>query len=338
MDQSMSLTSLTDRVTPIEAGAEVVAAGFLGRLPVFALADGAVLLAEIGAERRIGAHEDGAVLVAACDGKKIFTGGDDGAVVATDASGASEILAREKGWIDALACREDGALAWSSGKTVRVRSPRGEIKPFAAPSSVRGLAFFPKGYRLAVAHYNGVSLWFPNTAAEPDALAWKGSHLDVAVSPDARFVVTSMQENALHGWRLADRKDMRMTGYPAKTRSFSWSHDGLWLATSGADGCVVWPFSGKEGPMGQPPRECGVRPNVLTTAVAFHPKALVVAIGYDDGWILLVRLTDGAEILVRRTDAEEPRDAISALAFDASGARLAFGAKSGRAGILDIPA
>ena len=37
--------------------------------------------------------------------------------------------------------------------------------------------------------------------------------------------------------------------------------------------------------------------------VAFHPKALVVAIGYEDGWILLCRLTDGAEILVRRTEA-----------------------------------
>ncbi len=334
----MGLSSLTDRVTPIEAGAEVVGAAFLGRLPAFALADGTVLVAEIGAERRIKAHEDGAVLVVACDSRKFYTGGDDGIIAATDASGATEVFAREKGWIDALACRADGALAWSSGKNVRARDPKGGIKAFAAPSTVRGLAFFPKGYRLAVAHYNGASLWFPNTAAVPDALAWNGSHLDVTVSPDARYVVTSMQENALHGWRLSDRKDMRMTGYPAKTRSFSWSHDGLWLATSGADGCIVWPFSGKDGPMGQPPRECGVRPDVVTTAVAFHPQALVVAIGYDDGWILLVRLTDGAEILVRRTEADEPRDAISALAFDASGARLVFGARSGRAGILDIPA
>ena len=110
---------------------------------------------------------------------------------------------------------------------------------------------------------------------------------------------------------------MRMTGYPAKTRSLAWSHDGGWLATSGADGCIVWPFSGKDGPMGQPPRECGVRPNVLVTKVAFHPKALIVAIGYDDGWVLLVRLSDGAEILVRRT--EDERDAISALTFDSTG-------------------
>ncbi len=333
----MSLSSLTDRVTPIEAGEEIVAASFLGRVPAFALADGHILLAEIGEERRIKAHEDGAILIAACDGARFYTGGDDGAIAATDAAGKTDVLAREKGWIDALACRPDGALAWSTGKTVRARDAKGEIKTWTAPSSVRGVAFFAKGYRLAAAHYNGASLWFPNTAAGPEALAWKGSHLDVTVSPDARFVVTSMQENSLHGWRLVDRKDMRMTGYPAKTRSFAWSHDGLWLATSGADGCIVWPFSGKDGPMGQPPRECGVRPNVLVTAVAFHPKSLIVAVGYDDGWILLVRLNDGAEILVRRTEAEAERDAISALAFDTGGARLLFGAKSGKAGVLDLP-
>jgi WD40 repeat protein len=332
----MTTSSLTECVTPIEAKAEVVEARFLGRIPVLVLADGDVLLAEIGEERRVKAHEDGAILVAASDGKRIYSGGDDGCVVATDASGKIEILAKEKGWIDAMTCRDDGALAWSSGKSVRARDAKGEIKSWQAPSSVRGLAFFPKGYRLAVAHYNGASLWFPNTAAGPEALEWKGSHLDAAVSPDGRFVITSMQENMLHGWRLADKKCMRMSGYPAKSRSLSWSHDGSWLATSGADGCIVWPFSGKEGPMGQQPRECGVRPDVLVSRVAFHPKALIVAIGYDDGWILLVRLSDGSEILVRRTEGE--RDAISALAFDAAGGRMVFGTKGGKAGVLDFPA
>src|SRR5438270_75945 len=83
-------------------------------------------------------------------------------------------------------------------------------------------------------------------------------HLDATGSPDGRFIVTSMQENALHGWRLVDSRNMRMTGYPGKTRSMSWSSEGHWLATSGADACVVWPFKDKDGPMGKPPRECGV--------------------------------------------------------------------------------
>jgi WD40 repeat protein len=330
----MSQSSVTDHVTPIEAESEVVGACFLGRLPVLALANGEVLLAEIGAETRIKPHEDGAILTSVSDGQKLYTGGDDGKVFAIDAAGRAELLGQEKGWIDALAAR-DGAVAWSTGKNVRARDAKGEVKHFQAASTARGLAFFPKGYRLVVAHYGGASLWFPNVQGAPEALNWKGSHLDATVSPDARFVVTSMQENSLHGWRLTDKNDMRMSGYPSKTRGFAWSHDGAWLATSGADGCIVWPFSGKDGPMGKAPRECGVRPEVLVTAVAFHPAALVVAIGYDDGWVLLVRLTDAAEILARRTEGQ--RDAVSALAFDSKGGRLIFGTRGGKSGVLDFP-
>ena len=115
-----------------------------------------------------------------------------------------------------------------------------------------------------------------------------------------------------------------MTGYPGKSRSLSWSHDGKFLATSGAEACILWPFADKDGPMGKAPRECGVRP-ARVTAVACHPKALVTSIGYDDGCVLMCRLTDGAELLVRRASAFA--GAISALAWDDAGARLAFGTR-----------
>ncbi len=337
-DQAMndqSDASLTDRVTPIAVGAPVVLATFLGRDPAFALADGTVLIARVGEETRVTAHQDAAILCATSDGERLVTGGDDNRVVVTTADGAQEI-AREKMWIDALAARKDGALAWSCGRAVRARDAKGEVRSFTTPSTARGLAFLPKGYRLAAAHYNGASLWFPNIAGEPETLPWKGSHLDCTVSPDGKYVVTSMQENALHGWRLADKKDMRMTGYPSKTRSFSWSHDGLWLATSGAEAAIVWPFAGKDGPMGKPPRECGVRP-ARVTAVACHPTALIVAIGYVDGWILLVRLTDASELLVRTTRVEDHARAITSLAWDRDGKRLAFGADDGAAGVLSLP-
>ncbi len=143
-----------------------------------------------------------------------------------------------------------------------------------------------------------------------------------------------MQENALHGWRLDDKAHMRMTGYPAKTRSMSWSHDGAWLATSGAEAAIIWPFSGKDGPMGKAPRECGVRP-ARASCVAFHPGALVLAIGYEDGCVLLVRLTDASELLVRLPAKEQK--AVSALAWDKEGRRLAIGGADGYAGVLTLP-
>ena len=326
-------SSLTQHVRPLPAGAHVVRAAFLHGEPALALADGAVLIGEAGAQKRVAAHPDGAILLARSDGKRLLTGGDDGRVVTIEADGSLQEIADEKGrWIDALAMR-GGAIAWAAGRRARARDEAGAIRSFEAPTTVRGLCFLPKGYRLALAHYHGASLWFPNAAAGPSFLEWKGSHLDATASPDGRFLVTSMQENALHGWRLADSRDMRMTGYPGKTRSFSWSHDGHWLATSGADACIVWPFRDKDGPMGKAPRECGVRA-ARVTQVAFHPRALVVAIGYADGLVLLCRLGDAAEILVRAPG----EGAISALGWDASGARLAFGHETGAAGLLTLPA
>ncbi len=331
----MAQPSLTTNVRPILAGAHVTAAAFLGGVPVLALGDGCALLIEAEGEKRVVLHKDGAILVATRAGKRLLTGGDDGRILATSADGSAQEIFREDGkWIDALIGREDFCIAWSSGRQVSARDPQGGVKHFTAPSSVRGLAYAPKGYRIAIAHYNGATLWFPNAAA-PEVFAWKGAHLDVCFSPDGRFLVTSMQENALHGWRIADKQDMRMSGYPAKTRSFSWSRDGHWLATSGAQACIVWPFKDKDGPMKKQPRECGVR-QAKVSRVAFHPKALVIATGYDDGWILLFRLTDGAEILVRKPPAEA-HDPVSALTWDDEGRRLLFGTSEGNAGILAMP-
>jgi YD repeat-containing protein len=327
--------SLTENVAPLDAGAHVTAAAWLGDTAAFALGDGAVVLVKDGAMHRVAAHPDAAILSAAGDGERLVTGGDDGRVAVTGRDGSTRELAATGGpWVDALALHQGGGIAWSAGKNVTARDDKGREKTYQAPSSVRGLAFAPKGYRLAMSHYNGATLWFPNLDAKPEPLEWKGSHLDVTWSPDARFLVTSMQENSLHGWRLQpDKGHMRMSGYPAKTRSWSWSHDGHWLATSGADAAIVWPFESKEGPMGKAPRECGARP-AKVTRVAFHPKAYALAIGYEDGMILLVRLTDASELLVRRT---APASGVTALAWDGAGQRLAFGAADGQAGVLKLP-
>lgn len=329
MNMKTPPVSLQDRVSPRDLGGHILRAGFFGPEAFFILADGQIL---IGEREAITPHGD-AILACDCDGKRIVTGGDDGKIIETRADGASHLLGHEQGrWIEAVSLGPDGAAAWSAGKKAVARDGKGQVKSIAMPSTPQGLAFAPKGYRLGVAHVDGATCWFPNTAAEPETFGWKGPHLDITFSPDNRFLITSMQENQLHGWRLADKGHMRMSGYPSKTRSLSWSHDGLWLATSGAEAAIIWPFA-KDGPTGKAPRECGIRP-AKVTQVAFHPKGLVLAIGYEDGWVMLVRLTDAAELLVR---AGGDGAAITALAWDGDGKNLAFGAESGAGGLVSLP-
>ena len=328
-------TSLTQNVTALDGGDHVITAAFIGAHPVLALADGCVKIITDGQTKSLAPHTGAPVLLGCVAGDTLLTSGEDGKIIATSADGSLTELADNKGrWVDALVAGPAQSIAWSCGKSVFCRDGKGQIRMMEAPSSVRGLGFLPKGYRLAFSHYNGASLWFPNSEAKPESLDWKGSHLDLTVSPDGRFIVTSMQENTLHGWRLADKKDMRMSGYPSKVRSLSWSHDGQWLATSGAEAAVIWPFKDKDGPMGKPPRECGVRPAKITQ-VAFHPKSLVLAIGYEDNCILLCRLTDAAELLVRRP--VDGAGSITSMAWDGAGKRLIFGTSEGQAGLLTLP-
>jgi WD40 repeat protein len=275
----------------------------------------------------------GGILCAASDGKRIVMGGDDGKLVALDAKGVVTELAvyQKRRWIDNVALHPDGAVAWSVGKTAFVRSGKNEDKFFEVPSTVGGLAFAPKGLRLAIAHYNGVTLWFPNMAANGEFLEWAGSHLGVTFSPDNKFLVTTMHEPALHGWRLADNKHMRMSGYPGRVKSMSWSAGGKFLATSGADAVIMWPFASKDGPMGKEPAMLAPL-QARVSVVACHPKQDIFACGYGDGTILMVRLEDGAEILVRRNGTAP----VAALAWNAKGTLLAFADEEGDAGILPL--
>ncbi len=254
-DTPTAIPSLADRVRPIAAGATIVGVHLLGTTPVFVLGEEALLFAGED-EKRVAIHTGG-ILVSAADGMRIVTGGDDGQLVSTNAKGEHEQLASDdkKRWIDQLALGPDGAVAWSAGKTAHVLTGKGEARTLEAPSTVAGLAFAPKGFRLAIAHYNGVTLWFPNAAgAKPETLEWKGSHLAVTISPDGKFLVTAMQESTLHGWRLSDAKHMRMSGYSARVRSLGWTSDGNFLATSGSEQLILWPFDGKDGPMGRQPK------------------------------------------------------------------------------------
>ena len=57
-----------------------------------------------------------------------------------------------------------------------------------------------------------------------------------------------------------------------------------------------------------------------------------MAAGYSDGTVLMVRMDDGAEILVRRNGGES----VSALAWNAKGTMLAFAAEDGDAGLLEL--
>jgi WD40 repeat protein len=344
MSDSVAQFLLESRGTQRRLDAFVVAAAFDrgGTTVAFALGDGTlrlVPLADRDTWRSVEAH-DGAILSLAPDATPtgFITGGDDGKFRrVTDAGMVSDIADFRTRWVEHVAShpgdKGKGLLACAVGKAIHVFSHTGEkLKELAHPSSVTGLTFDARGKRVAASHYNGASLWFVNAKEDsPRRLEWKGSHTAIAIHPDGEAVVTAMQENALHGWRLSDNQHMRMSGYPGKTESLSFTRNGKWLATSGADAMVLWPFFGG-GPMGKAPIELAGGDGINCARVACNPHQEMVAGGFADGLVVLADINSSRILAV----APPGRGPVSALAWSPDGSQLALGTEQGFAALVDL--
>lgn len=300
----------------------------------FALGDGTVRF-ESG--ESVQAH-DGAVLSACLPpkGEGLLTGGDDGRVVQSTPAGAQEIASLPGKWIESVAASaESGLIAFAAGRELHVRDPADPAftRVFAHEKSAADIAFDPKGRRIAVATYGGVWLWYARIADQkPVILKWAGSHIATCWSPDGKFLVSAMQENQLHGWRVADEKNMRMGGYPSKVRSLAFMSKGALMATSGANGAVCWPFAGATGPMGKQAAEIGYDEAAMTTRIAARLDRTWLAAGLDDGRVWAADVT-GERLVPLKS---EKGAAISALALSQDATRVAWGDEDGNAGVADI--
>jgi WD40 repeat protein len=315
--------------------AQVTAALFDATGAVFALGDGSVRF-DSG---EFNAAHDGAILCAAVhpSGDGIVTGSDDGRVV-WHRRGEAGLLANAANgqWVDAIDCAPDtGLIAFSAGKTLTVIDAKdaGFRRDFLHERTVSGVAFDPKGRRIATSTYGGVCLWFARIAQQkPTVLKWAGSHTSVRFSPDGAFVVTAMQDSQLHGWRLKDAKDLRMGGYPSKIRSVSFLSKGSLMATSGAQGAVLWPFIGANGPMGREATEIGYDEGSLVTQVASQVGYSLLAAGLNDGRVWLADpAAQGLNML--KADKGSP---IVALAMSRDAGRVAWADEDGHAGVVVI--
>jgi len=289
----------------IRTGAPVTGVVGLGEVIVTAHGDGGLRFFGADQPPVIAPVHDGVILsMARAGADRVVTGGEDGAFRETATDGTTTLIARlGRRWVDCVAAHpRRGHKACSVGGRVSVwigAAP--EPVELEHPSTVAGLAFDPTGKRLAVAHYGGVTLWTrTGTGWRPDRLEWAGSHVSVAWSPDGAYVVSAMQENALHGWRLQDSLHMTMSGYPAKPRASAWVGSRPYLATSGADQIVAWPFDGEEGPMGRAPLAVNYAGPALVSAVNGLPGTAVVFAGLDDGAVLMSDLEAKPQALVLR--------------------------------------
>ena len=326
--QELNKTKFEQRGTVFNFGIPITNAVSIGNSIAVGFGDGSVRIfnSEQSSEP-IKAHKS-IVLCMSKDGNNILTGGDDGRFLKISLNGeVKEIGNFGSRWVDNVTA-SNGSLVCSSGKVVYLWAPDKKVpKLFEHDSTIGGVAFDKKGRRMAVSRYGGVTLWkkdYSNKWKSSD-LIWKGSHNKVIFSPDGKYLVTSMQENRLHFWRLKDKYAAGMSGYVTKVKSFAFAHDSKYLATSGAEYTVCWPFDG-DGPEGREPICFPYLGKKLVKLVEPFPYENAIFTGFSDGSVFLSQIENlDNTIIIRSSTSSE----VSAIAVTSDRSNLLIGDMGG---------
>lgn len=237
------------------------------------------------------AHAPGTVAVRWSSGGLASCGQDGSVRLWNTATGKhTALLEGGANWVDHLEWSPDGEfLASAAGKNLRVWSPAGALlaEHTDFPSTIATLCWRPDGKAVGVGCYGGVRLFRIGESGAYQDLAWKGSILYMAWSPNARYVAGGTQEATVNFWKLPFRygEQLNMSGYATKVRELAWDKDSRFLATGGGEIITVWDVSGK-GPAGTRPRQLeGHLRNV--THLLYQSRGSLLASGDSEGRILL---------------------------------------------------
>ncbi|MDD3030433.1 MAG: WD40 repeat domain-containing protein [Alphaproteobacteria bacterium] len=250
----------------------------------------------------VSAHKGAFLLAPDADAHAFLSAGEDGTFSILDPLiEAPTVLEERSGQVlSGVSSTPHGEKrAYGAGRDVIVLRDDGTPqfpKPMTITASLRGMSFCPDGTQLAVSCDGRVFLWSVDPSrSEPDLLSEEGVALEPVWGDGVLFAF--LRDGALGGWTLGDRAVILLPGYDAPPLSMGFSAGGRFLVTSGAPQALCW--EKKASGFASSPFRLGEPGKRLVSFVAPHPSEALVALGYDDGLLVLAPLDGRREIILR---------------------------------------
>jgi WD40 repeat protein len=328
----VSVPDHTQGVTWSSDGKFLAAAAVSGPITIFDAATGKPA-------HQLKGHGFGTAFIAwQPNGNLLASVGQDNKVRLWDTTTGQEAKALDAGasWAEKLAWHPSGQwLAVAAGKKTRVFTSAGELVrelPQQA-GTVMDIAWRPGTNHLTVLAYGAATTYDPvNGTDTMKVLAWKGSPLAMAWSPDGKILAHGNQDATVHFWYYDTSHDLQMWGYRTKIRELSWDYSSRYLATGGSPVVCVWDCqAGPKGPEGSKPQMLEGHEENLS-ALAYQARGFFLASAGLDGRVYLWQPTNrkGPQVGEFRFQGSEA----SVLAWSPDDKSLAAGSGTGAVAVF----
>jgi WD40 repeat protein len=272
-------------------------------------------------------------------GNIIASAGQDGKARLWDAATGQEARALDAGasWAEKLAWHPSGQwLAVAAGKKARVFTAAGELVRELPPQAgtVMDLAWRPGTDHLTLLAYGAATTYDPLKGTDVvKSLAWKGSPLALAWSPDGKILAHGNQDATIHFWYFDSAHDLQMWGYRTKIRELAWDYSSRYLATGGSPIVCIWDCqAGPKGPEGSRPLMLDEGHEENISALAYQARGFLLASAGLDGRVLLWQPTNKKD--PRVGEFRFPGAEASVLAWSPDDKSLAAGSAAGSVAVF----
>ncbi|AMV27958.1 translocation protein TolB [Gemmata sp. SH-PL17] len=273
-------------------------------------------------------------------GNLLASVGQDGKVRVWDAAAGSEVKTLDAGasWAEKVSWHPSGQwFATAAGKKTKVWTAAGELVRELPPQAgtVMDLNWRPGTTHLTLLAYGSATTYDPLANADPlRVLAWKGSPLAMAWSPDGKILAHGNQDSTVHFWYYDASRDLQMWGYKTKVRELAWDYTSRYLATGGGPVVCIWDCqAGAKGPEGSKPTMLvGHDEESNLTALAYQHRGFLLASAGLDSKVLLWQPTNRKGAQIGEFDFQGGE--ASALAWSADDKSLAAGCGTGAVAVF----